>query len=772
MDVDTPKASFLQDVSAGNSFECSSHSYFSPSDPELPISHLFTSSASSTSPFFISLRANSSQKPIYVNEDGRIFLETFSPAFSMAQDFLIAISEPVSRPNIIHEYQITPYSLYAAVSVGLETDAIIDVLDRFSKTELPTALVSFIRTCTLSYGKVKLVLHQGRYWIETAFPDIIQMLLKDPIIAEARKSLPPSSDNYSLSLAKDSSIDIPFSEETNEIENSTFSFEIPAGSVELVKRRCIEIDYPMLEEYDFLNDLRNFPLDIHLTATTSIRPYQEVALSKMFGNARARSGIIVLPCGAGKTLVGIAATSTIKKSTLVLCTSGVAVEQWYQQFRQFSTISPDLMARFTSSTKESSIVINDDDDHPQSALVIITTYTMVAFSGKRSYEAQRMMTCIKKIEWGLLLLDEVHVVPANVFRRVLTTVAAHSKLGLTATLVREDDKIADLNFLIGPKLYEANWLDLSRQGHIATVKCSEIWCPMTSDFYREYLGASGRRRRLFYVMNPNKFQACQYLIDSHEKKGDKIIVFSDNVYALKAYALKLKKPFIYGPTSQVERMRILHQFQNNPNLNTIFLSKVGDTSIDLPEATCLIQISSHYGSRRQEAQRLGRILRAKRRMDDGFNAYFYSLVSKDTEEMFYSTKRQQFLIDQGYTFKVITELEGMKKNRHSLVYSTQKEQLELLKCIILASETEVAEDENLGTSADDIDGPDTGYVSSEAQLRASTSPHKSLSSLTGGSDLVYVEKNKRISTAVASTKGQSQQTSRHSLFKAYFKSKK
>ena len=132
------------------------------------------------------------------------------------------------------------------------------------------------------------------------------------------------------------------------------------------------------------------------------------------------------------------------------------------------------------------------------------------------------------------------MVPANVFRRVLTTVAAHSKLGLTATLVREDDKIADLNFLIGPKLYEANWLDLSRQGHIATVKCSEVWCPMTSDFYREYLGASGRRRRLFYIMNPNKFQACQYLIDSHEKKGDKIIVFSDNVYALKvSFAWKL-----------------------------------------------------------------------------------------------------------------------------------------------------------------------------------------------------------------------------------------
>lgn len=296
---------------------------------------------------------------------------------------------------------------------------------------------------------------------------------------------------------------------------------------------------------------------------------------------------------------------------------------------------------------------------------------MIAYSGKRSYESKKVMDFVESIEWGLLILDEVHVVPANVFRKVLTSVAAHSKLGLTATLVREDERIDDLNFLIGPKLYEANWQDLSRQGHIANVqvqmrryfKCAEVWCPMPRSFYHEYLAEKSKKRRLLYVMNPRKFQICQFLIDYHEARGDKIIVFSDNVYALKvrprsilvfqAYALRLKKPYIYGPTSQVERMQVLQQFQANSAVNTLFLSKVGDTSIDLPEATCLIQISSHYGSRRQEAQRLGRILRAKKRSDGGFNAYFYSLVSKDTEEMYYSTKRQQFLVDQGYAFKVL-----------------------------------------------------------------------------------------------------------------------
>lgn len=205
-----------------------------------------------------------------------------------------------------------------------------------------------------------------------------------------------------------------------------------------------------------------------------------------------------------------------------------------------------------------------------------------------------------------MLLDEVHTIPAKMFRRVLTLVQAHCKLGLTATLVREDDKIADLNFLIGPKIYEANWLELQKAGYIAKVACSEVWCPMTPEFYREYLSARSAKKCLLFVMNPNKFQICQYLIQYHERRKDKIIVFSDNVFALKHYAEKLRKPFIFGPTSQAERMQILQNFKYNPLVNTIFVSKVADTSFDLPEANVLIQISAHGGSRRQEAQRLGK----------------------------------------------------------------------------------------------------------------------------------------------------------------------
>merc|ERR1719186_496086 len=295
--------------------------------------------------------------------------------------------------------------------------------------------------------------------------------------------------------------------------------------------------------------------------------------------------------------------------------------------------------------------------------IVISTYSMMGHSQKRSHEAQSIMDWLHAREWGLMVLDEVHTIPAKQFRRVLSQISAHCKLGLTATLVREDDKITDLNFLIGPKLYEANWLELMRDGYIARVQCAEVWCQMTPEFYREFLTIKSMKRMLLCVMNPYKFRATQFLIKYHERRGEKTIVFSDNVYALKHYAIKLNKPYIYGPTSQTERIQILQNFKYNPKVNTIFVSKVADTSFDLPEANVLIQISSHGGSRRQEAQRLGRILRAKKgAIAEEFNAFFYTLVSQDTAEMSFSRKRQSFLVNQGYAYKVVTKLAGLEQD--------------------------------------------------------------------------------------------------------------
>ena len=412
--------------------------------------------------------------------------------------------------------------------------------------------------------------------------------------------------------------------------------------------------------------------------------------------------------------MGVTACCTVRKKAIVLCNSGVSVEQWKQQFKMWSTADDSTICRFTSDAK----------DKPMGCGVLITTFNMITHTQRRSWEAEETMKWIQDQEWGIMVLDEVHAIPAKMFRRVLTQVRAHSKLGLTATLVREDDKIADLNFLIGPKLYEANWLELQKEGFIARVQCAEVWCQMAPEFYREYLTLGSMKKMLLCVMNPNKFRATQFLIKYHERRNDKVIVFSDNVFALKHYATLLKKPFIYGPTSQSERIQIIQNFKNNPKVSTIFVSKVADTSFDLPEANVLIQISSHGGSRRQEAQRLGRILRPKKgALAEEFNAYFYTLVSQDTAEMAFSRKRQRFLVNQGYAYKVITKLAGLGED-NDLQYKTQDDQVLLLQQVMAATDAD-AEEENIFGA-----GGSKGGVNRKAG---------NMASMSGADDNLYTE---------------------------------
>jgi len=662
------------------------------------------------------LRVDHSNRPLWVAPNGHIFLEAFSPVYRHAHDFLIAISEPVCRPEHIHEYKLTSYSLYAAVSVGLQTDDIIEYLTRLSKCSLPSGIVDYIKLCTLSYGKIKLVLKQNRYFVESSHPETLQMLLKDPVIQECRlrvdteefiteeggntviPSFPgakPDADGkdtikeggevvpediqnfYNKIDAEDEEED-----EAAAASKKIVSFEVNQEKLESLQQRTMAMDYPLLAEYDFRNDTHNPDINIDLKPMATLRPYQEKSLRKMFGNGRARSGVIVLPCGAGKSLVGVTACCTVRKKAIVLCNSGVSVEQWKTQFKMWSSADDSMICRFTSDAK----------DKPFGCSILITTFNMITHTQKRSWDAEQCMKWIQEQEWGIMVLDEVHTIPAKMFRRVLTQVQSHTKLGLTATLVREDDKIADLNFLIGPKLYEANWLELQKEGFIARVQCAEVWCPMTPEFYREYLTIKSMKKMLLCVMNPNKFRAAQFLIKYHEKRGDKTIVFSDNVYALKHYAQALHKPYIYGPTSQSERIQILQNFKYNTKVNTIFVSKVADTSFDLPEANVLIQISSHGGSRRQEAQRLGRILRAKKgAIAEEFNAFFYTLVSSDTAEMSFSRKRQRFLVNQGYAYKVVTKLAGSDKD-DELYYKHKEQQVTLLHQTLAANDADLEEE--------------------------------------------------------------------------------
>ena len=661
------------------------------------------------------LKKGHESRPIWVCPTGSIYLETTSPFFKHATDFLVAVGEPESRPDFIHHYKLTPYSLYAAVSVNLTTETILQTLEKYSKVPVPDQVVKFIVKCTSSHGKAKLVLKKNRLFVESPFPEVLKKLLRVQAIKDSRETgiearlellnkknvdndgvfeTQVEEEQEHAKAVKDSdiqkidqfeksfekmleNIDDVNEEEDNEEEEpqvapqeskrrkiesndgvkstTVVNFEVKPACIEQVKAAAMKMDYPLMEEYDFRSDSFNADLPMSLRSSTRVRPYQETCLAKMFGNRRARSGIIVLPCGAGKTLTGITAACTIKKSCIIFCINAVGVEQWIRSVKQFTTLPHEYLRRFTSGSKE--------DLHPAGATCLVTTYNMMSFSGTRSKESERVMQQVKNTEWGLIIMDEVHVAPARMFRMALLHVKSHCKLGLTATLVREDDLIGDLNFLIGPKLYEANWMDLTEQGYLAKVLCSEVWCPMTAEFFRQYLDPKvpSKTKQLLYVMNPNKYSICKMLLDYHEKKKDKVLIFSDNIPAIRRYSKMLGVRHMYGNTQEWEREGLLKRFRGEPGeseINALIISQVGDVGIDLPQANVIIQISSHFGSRRQEAQRLGRILRPKagEEFNVGFNSFFYSLISMDTSEMYFSNKRQKYLVDQGYTFKVIRNI--------------------------------------------------------------------------------------------------------------------
>jgi DNA excision repair protein ERCC-3 len=711
------------------------------------------------------LKADHAQRPLWVCPDGAVFLEASSSLYAAAYDFLVAVAEPVARPEHVHQYKLTPHSLYAAVAVGITPASICDVLDKLSKVKLPEEVKKYILQCTKNFGRAKLVLRDNRHHVESGDAAALRELLAHRPIRNCRDELPEDGDRFEVGTAQqeiqanraylDIDIDGDSSEEEEkQVENinalRTYSFRLKQGTAQDVKKYASQdLDFPLAEEYDFRRDPSTATLPIDLRPSTKIRNYQEKSLSKMFGNGRARSGIIVLPCGAGKTLTAIVAASTVKRSVLVLCTNATAVSQWKAQFALWTTLPASRVSLFTAEVKE--------DLHPECG-VLITTYHMVTFSGKRSVRGEELIKQVREREWGLMLLDEVHVVPAQMFRKVLSSCNAHCKLGLTATLVREDDLITDLNFLIGPKLYEANWMDLTHAGHLANVQCVEVWCPMTAAFYREYLrhggaglgnkesgivvSGAGRTRRLLYVLNPTKFRACEYLVHFHEKRGDKVIVFSDDVFALLAYARALERPAIYGATKESERQAVLGSFRFNPLVNTVCLSKVGDVAIDLPEANVIVQVSSHFGSRRQEAQRLGRILRPKASAEGGgFNAFFYTLVSTDTTEMFYSTKRQQYLVDQGYTFKVVTDLPQPTLS----ALASEQDEIDLLNQVLNADalKEEAEEEKALAKAAKDDIAPRRTQVS--------------LASMAGGDGVRYLE--------YGSTDAPKQKPKRHKLFR-------
>ena len=390
---------------------------------------------------------------------------------------------------------------------------------------------------------------------------------------------------------------------------------------------------------------------------TAVRSHQEAALNASFprysGGPRVRSGVVALPCGAGKTMVGVLASACVRAPSLVLCTSGIAVEQWVAQYGRWADLhsAGGRVARYTGKVKDK---VGADTQ------VVVTTYNML-MPRRRSAEGGVAVAALLKRRWGMVVLDEVHVLPAESCSTVIKSLQARAFLGLTATLVREDNKIETLDHLIGPRLHEAEWGDLVKIGVLARVKCIEVRCAMPREFAGEYLKAGKHSlQEMLSCLNPTKLRATADIVRHHEARGDKTLVFSDSLFVLRQLHMLLNRPSISGATPLRERLQLLSDFQSGIRLNTLLVSRIGDCAIDLPAASVIVQVSSHFGSRRQEAQRLGRILRPKgslidpvpfvpqgpRRADQTPNALFYTTVSQDTAEVTYSRRRQEFLEEQ------------------------------------------------------------------------------------------------------------------------------
>ena len=533
-------------------------------------------------------------------------------------------------------------------------------------------------------GNVVLVYKHGGCFVTGRDARVLKLLLGDPVISRARIPYEPPIPTLQA-LNPDGE---PAEDDDDDDDDIIPSFAILQAAVPAVRARALELGYPLAEEYDFKSDATtpNLPR-MYRKPHAHIRTYQAQALSAMLGSGRARSGMIVLPCGAGKTLTGVTAAHTIQKSVLCLTTNAVSVQQWKEQFHHWTTIPDSHVAVFTADHKETNL---PDDG------ILISTYQMIAFSGQRAAESRAIMDLILSRTWGLLLMDEAHVVPANEYRRAIQCIRARCKLGLTATMVREDDRIRDLHTLVGPTLYRANWMDLTEQGYLANVKCLEVWCPMTKPFLDAHRSEPNARRKLLLCgVNPRKLRAVEFLVRYHERRGDKIIVFSDSIFTLQVCAEMLKRPYIYGQTKEWERQLCLEAFRKDTlEVQTICLSKVGDVAIDLPKANVVIQVTCHFGARRQEAQRLGRILRPKtttgnntgaRAGGRSFDAFFYTLVSTDTQEMEFSGKRQQFLVDQGYSYEVVENLCDQADSlaaTEGCFYATPEHDLDLLKAAL------------------------------------------------------------------------------------------
>jgi DNA excision repair protein ERCC-3 len=546
--------------------------------------------------------------PFIVQGDRSVLVEVDNPRYAEARDALAPFAELEKSPEHVHTYRISNLSLWNAAAAGMTAAEVIGVLTKYSRFPVPGNLAAELGEVIQRYGRVRLE-KDG---------DFLVLICADaPLLAE---------------LARQKKIREFLGEQTGPDR-----FRVDPAYRGVLKQALITVGYPA---EDLAGYTAGAALSVHLRQITAqgvpfhVRDYQRDAADIFYagGDVRGGSGVIVLPCGAGKTIVGLTAMAQVGRATLVLTTSTTAVKQWRREILDKTTLSEEQVAEYTGDSK----AIAD---------VTIATYQILTYREAKSDEFPHFKLFDER-NWGLIIYDEVHLLPAPVFR-ITAQIQARRRLGLTATLVREDGREADVFSLIGPKKYDVPWRELENKGWIAEAQCAEIRLGLPEDERMEYAVAEWRNKFRIASENPRKIDVVAALLARYP--NDNVLIIGQYLKQLRAVRDRFDIPLITGATPNSEREELYQAFREG-RIKRLILSKVGNFAIDLPDANVLIQVSGTFGSRQEEAQRLGRILRPK---PSGEVAHFYSIVTRDTRELDFAHHRQLFLTEQGYSYEII-----------------------------------------------------------------------------------------------------------------------
>jgi len=551
----------------------------------------------------------SNLKALIVQSDRTLLLDVHCEGAEEARQAIMPFAELEKSPEHIHTYRITPLSLWNAASAGLMPQDVVKTLKKFSRYEIPEGITEGFSLLMSRYGKIRMIASDNDRLFLKIEDEAIRLEINGTKALE--KYLSHAHDGFFLEL----------------IDRGT------------VKRELIRIGWPVQDEAPLI---KGEDLEIKLRETClsgrpfSLRDYQMTAARSVIGTGDQGSGygVVVLPCGSGKTIAGMLIMSMLKTNTLILTTNVAAVHQWIEELLDKTELTSEQIAEYTGDSKSV-------------APVTVATYQIISWRPNKEGEFPHFKL-FRERAWGLVIYDEVHLLPAPVFR-VTAELQAIRRLGLTATLIREDGEEDAVFSLVGPKRYDVPWKDLENQGWIAEALCTEIRLDMPHDLKIPYASASKREKYRIAAENPAKENVVLQLIENHPE--DQILVIGQYLTQLDSLAKILNAPLITGKTPNAERERIYTSFKKG-EVRVIVVSKVANFAIDLPDASMAVQVSGSFGSRQEEAQRLGRILRPKSSKRGLHNALFYSLVSNHTSEEEFAANRQKFLVEQGYRYSI------------------------------------------------------------------------------------------------------------------------